>query len=112
MTTRDNLKAHLDKLEAAFDPAWESRKLELWKRALECEPIEGGFLPRSDRAEPVIDDWPRVRVNAALHDPEAMLLQQLREVYRGVRARSWRIPGIRSNFGTGISPPSLEPRCS
>jgi len=106
MTSNGGAGKYLEKLEEAIDLDWERRKLADWKRALEFETMPSGRFEaygRSADVEPVEPgEWPKVSVNEAVRDHEKMLLQQLGAVYSQTCARSYAVPNIRSNYGTGI----------
>jgi len=99
---------YLEKLEGALDLDWERQKLGRWKRVLAFEPQDEPFAAhRAAAPEAQPGEWPRLTINQALADPEAMLLHQLGEVYRQVCRRQLTIPSIRANYGTGILPSVL-----
>jgi hypothetical protein len=95
--------ACLERLEAALDLDWEREKLAAWRRFLAFEPRPGGMRPRESAGgggEP--GEWPAVLVNEASRDRGLMLVRQLGEVYEAACRRLWRIPNIRTNYGTGV----------
>lgn len=105
VSVKDELTRYLDRLESAIDPEWEARKVREWKRALAFEPTPGGFRVDAVEGEPEPrGEWPVIRVNDAIRDPELMLLRELAGVYDAVCARTHVIPNIRANYGTGILP--------
>ncbi len=102
---RIDVGACLEKLEAAIDIAWEREKIAEWKRFLDFEPRPGGMRPRESAGggrEPGRGEWPGVSTNAAIRDREVMLVQQLGAVYDAACRRTWTVPNIRANYGTGI----------
>lgn len=103
MATTD-IRTWLDRLEEAIDLEWERSKLDTWKRVLDFEPTEGGFLaiqpPLADKSNP----WPVISINDAIKDRPKMLLRELGGAYNVVQSRSYSIPNIRSNYGTSILP--------
>jgi len=99
-----DIAACLEKLETAIDLDWERHKIERWKRVLDFEPLDEPFRASRAMRPAEARDWPAVHVNEAIADPEKMLLQQLGMVYDVVRRRTWQIPNIRCNYGTGILP--------
>ncbi len=100
-----NLTPWLEKLESAIDLAWEREKIATWKRFLDFQPFPQGFPPPTPTLPPPQKgDWPAFSINQAIRDPYAMALQQLGGVYQAAVTRSWNVPCIRSNYGTGILP--------
>jgi len=106
MSSNGGADRYLEKLEEAIDLDWERRKLADWKRALEFEESPGGRFESYGRAPDVAPvergEWPEVSVNEAIADHEKMLLQQLGAVYSQACGRTYTVPNIRSNYGTGI----------
>ncbi|HEX2973085.1 MAG TPA: hypothetical protein VHP11_12175 [Tepidisphaeraceae bacterium] len=98
------LKPYLDKLENAIDLDWERRKIQTWKRVLDFQPNDGGFIAYQPRNNEAGTDWPSIPINDAIKDPELMLLRELGPAYKVVCQKSYSIPNIRCNYGTGILP--------
>lgn len=100
----EDVRTYLDKLENAIDLTWEREKLQEWRRVLAFEPVDNRFVAHESAGGTEPGEWPAVGVNEAIATPDRMLLQQLREVYRGACRRTRQIPNIRCNYGTGILP--------
>jgi hypothetical protein len=98
------IEQYLEDLESRIDPDVEDRLLGEWRQF-----IDGGFdgdlfsPTRARTAQPGIE-WPYVKVNAALADPEAMLLQQFRTCSEELARGSGGPLCVRANYGTGIIP--------
>jgi hypothetical protein len=71
---------------------------------LDFQPHDGVFDSVAGQREACPSDWPSVGVNQAIADPRQMLMQQLHGVYEAVRRKTWSVPCIRCNYGTGILP--------
>ena len=103
MQLTDEARKLLERLDAAIDPEWEARKIELWKQVLQFE-LSFEDLMRK-RPEPVeAGPWPKISINEAFYEREKMLLSQLGAAYGSACARSDRVLNIRTNYGTCILP--------
>jgi hypothetical protein len=100
----DALARCLDDLEARVDPEDEDRLLSEWVAFSEGHFAGEVFTPRRRRPRPPSFEWPTVRTNATLEDPEAMLLHQYARS-SGFLATGVGAPlGVRANYGTSILP--------
>ncbi len=95
---------YLDKLENAIDLDAERTKMDTWKRVLDFEPTEGGFIACQPRYTDTTSDWPTIPINDAMKDLPLMLLRELWPAYTVICQKTWSIPNIRCNYGTAILP--------
>ncbi len=98
------LQACLADLEARLDPEQEERLRREWIDFSQGRFQGDIFSPRRARAISPAFEWPRVSVNAALHDPDAMLLQQYGACSQALAAGSGALLNVRCNYGTCIVP--------
>ncbi len=98
------LRPYLDDLEARIDPDQEERLLAEWAAFSEGRCPTPIFSPRRARPNPPAVDWPRVSVNAALEDYDAMALQQFGAVSRLLAEGGGLLPAVRCNYGSSILP--------
>jgi len=94
----------LDDLESRLSPTVEEKLLADWRQFLDGDFRGDVFSPRRVQASPPAFAWPSVRVNAALDDPEAMLLQQFRSCSDEIARGGGGVLCVRANYGTGIVP--------
>ena len=95
---------YLEDLEARLDPDVEEKLLADWRQFLDGDFRGDVFSPRRVAGSPPAVEWPYVRVNAALDDPEAMLLQQFRACSEELAKGTGGVLCVRANYGTGIIP--------
>ncbi len=98
------LRPYLDDLEARIDPTQEERLLQEWVDFSLGRCPSPLFSPRRDQPNPPGLDWPRVSVNAALADFDAMALQQFGAVSRLLAEGGGLLPAVRCNYGSSILP--------
>lgn len=103
MQLKDETLQLLELLEAAIDAEWERRKIRLWKKVLDFELSFADLVAQRPAPIKQMRSF-GARINAALEDPEAMLVQQLGGCYGTACARSDRVLNIRTNYGTCILP--------
>jgi hypothetical protein len=94
----------LEKLETAIDLDWERAKLQTWKQVLDFAPTPGGFEVYRSSGGQTPGEWPVIGINDAIADPARMLLRELQAAYGVICRRTYHIPNIRANYGTGILP--------
>ena len=98
------LRQCLDDLEARIDPRQEEDLLQQWI-AFSRGQFKGDiFSPTRPRPAPPGVEWPRISVNAALVDPDAMALQQYGACSQELAAGSGAIMNVRCNYGTSLIP--------
>lgn len=102
--TFDSIEPYLADLEARLDPAVEDELLARWKQFVDGEFTGEIFSPRRRAGAPAGVHWPDVSVNQALHDFDAMALQQLKGCSDALAAGAGALPAVRCNYGTGILP--------
>jgi hypothetical protein len=99
-----SLHPYLVDLESRIDPDIEDTLLTEWI-AFSCgaspTPI---FSPRRPRQSPPTLTWPRIGINAALDDFDAMLLQQFGAVSESLTTASGLLLNARCNYGSSILP--------
>ncbi len=95
---------YLSDLEKHIQPDTEDRLYEDWVEFTENR--FDGYVFRPKREQPVKTDidWPRVSVNAALNDYDAMALQQYGACARRLAKGSGEFMCVRANYGTSIVP--------
>lgn len=98
------IEPYLEDLESRLDPEVEEDLLSQWGLFLDGRVGSGLFTPRRRRVAPPTLDWPKIRVNEALDNPELMILQQLAGCSATLASGSGGILNIRPNYGTGILP--------
>ena len=98
------IESYLEDLENRMDPDVEEDLLSQWRVFLDGRVGSGLFTPQRRRVAPPTLDWPKIRVNEALDNPELMILQQLAGCSATLAAGSGAILNIRPNYGTGILP--------
>jgi hypothetical protein len=98
------LRPYLDDLESRLDTEEEAGLRQAWIDFSEGR-FEGPiFSPRRTRLNPARIQWPRVRVNAALSDYDAMALQQFAGVSAALESGSGQLLNVRCNYGSSILP--------
>jgi hypothetical protein len=98
------LRPYLDDLEARIDPREEERLLQEWI-AFSAGRFSGPiFSPRRSAPCPPRIEWPRIRVNAALADFDALALQQLGGCSALLAEGSGLLLNARCNYGSSILP--------
>lgn len=100
----DTLARCLDDLEERLDPAEEDCLADAWRAFALGGFHDEIFSPRRTASAPPRTVWPVVRVNEALNDPEAMLLQQYGECSRQLEAGGGAMLNVRANYGSSILP--------
>jgi hypothetical protein len=100
------LRPYLDDLESCLDPGVEAVVQQAWVDFAEGRYDGSGpiFSPRRPRPSPPGIEWPRVGVNAALDDYDAMALQQYGGVSAALAAGSGLMHNVRCNYGSSILP--------
>jgi hypothetical protein len=98
------LRPYFDDLEARIDPDQEERLLSEWIDFSDGKCSTPLFSPRRDQPRPPGIDWPRVSVNAALDDYDAMALQQFGQVSRALAEGGGLLLNVRCNYGSSILP--------
>lgn len=92
----------LDDLAARIDETQEAAHGAAWLQFVRGEVGAGVFVPPSRTPRPAAVDWPVVCINDALHDREAMLLQQFGAVSRVLAEGGNASLGVRCNYGVSI----------
>jgi hypothetical protein len=95
---------YLDDLEARIDPAEEECLLQEWIAFGDGRFSEPVFAPRRSAPCPPGIAWPRVSVNAALADFDAMALQQFGGCSDMLADGSGLLLNARCNYGSSILP--------
>ncbi|MGQ9661533.1 MAG: hypothetical protein ACUVWX_04240 [Kiritimatiellia bacterium] len=98
------LEKFLTDLEERIDPQVEEDLLAQWHKFTQEGWNGEVFSPhRCQRAPPRIE-WPKVRINSAIEDFDAMALQQLSLCSQALAEGNGAILCVRTNYGTGILP--------
>ncbi|OPZ19787.1 MAG: hypothetical protein BWZ10_00838 [candidate division BRC1 bacterium ADurb.BinA364] len=101
---RSQLARCLDDLEARLDTAEEARLRGEWdafaQGRLKCDI----FAPRRSKPNPPRVEWPRIAVNQALNDFDAMALQQFGLCSQALAKGDGSALAVRCNYGTSILP--------
>ncbi|MCX7804027.1 MAG: uroporphyrinogen decarboxylase family protein [Planctomycetota bacterium] len=97
-----DLEKYLEDLERRIDADAEEALLAEWRSF-----VTGGFRgdifsPRRPRSAPPSLEWPKININDAISDFDAMALHQLRACSESLEKGDGRILCVRSNYGTGI----------
>ncbi len=100
----DLVKRCLEDLEERLDPAEEERILAEWLAFTEGRFSGGIFTPQRSRPNPARVEWPKVGVNPALEDYDAMILQQFGAVSAMLEGAGGAMLNVRSNYGSSIAP--------
>jgi hypothetical protein len=93
---------YLEDLESRIDPEVEEGLLGQWQQFIGGDFDGELFSPTRAKIAPPGIEWPYVKVNAALADPEAMLLQQFRTCSEELARGTGGPMCVRANYGTGI----------
>jgi hypothetical protein len=99
-----SLEACLEDLEQRIDEAEEIALWQEWSAFARGAWRRDIFAPRRRRKRPPALVWPRVLVNAALDDYDAMALQQMAGCSRSLAEGDGRVLNVRCNYGTPIIP--------
>lgn len=94
----------LDDLARRIDEREEERQREQWIAFLDGQVTDGFWVPAGRIPMPPQVDWPRIPVNAALEDVEAMLLQQFGLCSEVLATGGGSRLNVRCNYGTVIIP--------
>jgi hypothetical protein len=100
----DVLRRCLDDLEARIDPEEEARLLAEWQAFSAGRLTAGVFAPRRTRLAPPQVEWPKISVNAALADFDAMALQQFGGCSAQLAEGGGALLNVRCNYGSSIAP--------
>ena len=100
------LRPYLEDIEARLQDSVESVIHQQWKDFAEdhYDGLGPIFSPRRPRANLPAIEWPKVGINAALDDYDAMALQQFGGVSAALAAGSGQILNVRCNYGSSILP--------
>jgi len=99
----DITKRCLEDLEERIDPMEEERIEGEWTAFTEgC--FHGDIFTPLRRPNPSHVEWPVIRVNAALADYDAMVLQQYGAVSEILAKGSGQMLDVRANYGSSIAP--------
>lgn len=94
----------LDDLETRIDESVEQDNRKAWVDFIEDRCDEDVFFPPTREPDPPSINWPRVTVNQAIREPEAMLIQQFAGCSGVLSSGSAARMCVRCNFGTNILP--------
>ena len=97
-----DLTQYLDDLSARIDSAQEQANRQAWLDFVEDRCSEDIFVPPPRHPAPPRIDWPKVSVNDAMNDADAMLLHQFAAVSDVLTASGGDRLNVRCNYGTGI----------
>jgi len=98
------IEQYLEDLENRIDPAVEDQFQAEWEAFTEGR-FEGGiFAPRRTKTVPPGIEWPRVSVNRAQVDLDAMVLQQYGACSGQLANDAGGLMMVRANYGTAIMP--------
>ncbi|MBN1435523.1 MAG: hypothetical protein JW936_00485 [Sedimentisphaerales bacterium] len=98
------MKSCLEDLSKRIDEADEVRRRGSWIDFLDDKVEEGYWIPAARTACEAKVDWPKVSVNAALEDYEAMLLQQFGLCSEVLATGGDSQLNVRCNYGVVIIP--------
>lgn len=98
------LRECLDDLEARIDPQQEDRLLQEWVDFTEGRFAGTIFSPRRFEPSPPGFEWPKVLINAALEDYDAMALHQYGSCSQSLAEGRGLFLAVRCNYGTSIIP--------
>ena len=99
----DQLTRCLDDLENRLVPEQEERILGEWRRFSDGDFDGDIFTPRREPSEPGFE-WPKVRVNEALDDYQAMALQQYGLCSDQLAQGAGTVLNVRCNYGSSLLP--------
>ena len=98
------IEQYLDDLENRIDPEVEDRLEAEWEAFTQGR-FEGGiFSPLRTQQVPSGIEWPRVSINRAQVDLDAMVLQQYGACSSQLANGAGSLMTVRSNYGTAIMP--------
>lgn len=98
------LNQYLDDLERRIDSAVEDQLLSAWE-AFTAGTFEGDiFSPKRAVKSPPVLEWPKVNVNLAQVDLDAMVLQQYGACSGQLANGAGSLMTVRANYGTPIIP--------
>ena len=97
-----DLRPYLDDLEKRIDVEVEEDLLAQWRRFCAGKWPEDVFTPRRKRTAIKGIEWPKVSVNQALHDLDAMVIQQYSSCAETICGEAGRIMAVRANYGVVI----------
>lgn len=98
------LDQYLDDLEDRIDPDEEERLASEWRSFATGRRASGIFHPAGRAARPTGLEWPAIRINAAIDEPEAMLLRQFGQCSAALAVGSAGLLAVRADYGTSILP--------
>ncbi len=98
------LSRYLDDIEQRIDPAMEERLYAGWSDFARGRFSGELFTPKRPHAIPSALAWPEIRTNAAIEDPDAMVLRQFRTCSDMLAGASGHLLCVRADYGTGIIP--------
>ncbi len=98
------IERYLDDLESRINSEVEDRLLAEWEAFTEGHFGGAIFSPRRTKQVPPGIEWPKVSINRAQVDLDAMLLQQYGECSRQLASGAGTLMVVRANYGTGIIP--------
>jgi hypothetical protein len=98
------LAAALDDLESRIEDDVERELWRQWRDFARGACKQEVFVPRRPRPRPSEREWPRVPINAALEDFEAMALQAMGFCSQALAEASGKILNVRCNYGSPIMP--------
>lgn len=91
-------------LEESINPDIENELMDDWIGFYDGRVEKGVFCPRRKECSHPKQAWPKVTVNAAIQNPEAMIIQQYGDCIQSLLHGDGRILNVRCNYGTGILP--------
>lgn len=100
----ERLEPYLEDLERRIDPSIEADLMARWRAFATGQWRDGLFSPRRPAPAPPARPWPRVLVDDALVDPEAMALQQLAGCSAALEQGRGALLAVRANYGSSILP--------
>jgi len=100
----DDLRRCLEDLEERLCPDDEERILGEWLTFCRGQYTGDLFSPSRERPRPPGVDWPKVRVNEALRDYDAMALQQFGAASQELARGTGAVLNVRCNYGSSIVP--------
>lgn len=104
MSISSTLLPYLADLEARIDPEIEDSLLARWIEFSANRSPEAIFSPRRPRQSPASLAWPKIGINAALEDFDAMALQQFGGVSALLETGGGLLLHARCNYGSSILP--------
>lgn len=102
--TRDLLDKCLEELENRIDPVVEEDLYTQWQTFTDGK-FRGDVFRASRIRHPETDfKWPKIMINQAQDNEEAMLLSEYASCFNSLRIGGGHVMCVRSNYGTGILP--------